>query len=161
HARPATATDSGRTSNRGDGTAGTPSHPSRDHAVREGAAMTTVTQTVVVGVEGTDSSRAALVWAARTAAERGAALRLVHAAGPRPEGLAIAFADEFEARATAVLRDAEERARAVAPDAATTTELVWEPVGRALTSRAGEGDLLVVGSRRMGAVERLLVGSRA
>lgn len=120
-----------------------------------------MTGTVLVGVEGTDSSRDALVWAARAAAERGAGLRIVHAVGPPLAGVEITFAEEIELRGRRILRDEADRARAAAPGVDVGTELAHEPVGRALTSRSVDADLLVVGTHRMGAVERLLVGSRA
>jgi nucleotide-binding universal stress UspA family protein len=123
------------------------------------------TEAVVVGVDGSPPATAALRWAAREAACRGAPLRIVHAwlwplyrvpLGPAPGAPAGAG---LQAQAERVLRDASATARAVAPGVLVDTALV---VGEAATAlmRAAEGaQLLVVGHRGLGGFAGLLLGS--
>lgn len=90
---------------------------------------------VVVGVDGSPSSLAAVETAAREAERRGVGLELVHAlawsSGPVPPGVAPWDPDGagLRDRVNEVLTDAEFRARKVAPQLAVTREvLMGEPV---------------------------------
>jgi nucleotide-binding universal stress UspA family protein len=117
---------------------------------------------IVVGVDGSDESKAALRWAVEEARLRGAAVRVVHAwslryaVGP---GIAIpAFTVEE------LQRDSEqmlEAALAGVDAAGLEIERVSVEGGaaRLLVEAAEDADLLVVGSRGHGGFAGLLLGS--
>ena len=121
---------------------------------------------IIVGVDGSDGSRAALRWAARTSAARGAGLRAVTAwqypanavtpAGPArlpgPEEMDERTCDEVRA----VVRE----------ELVADADLVEVEAGRGpaasvlLTAAARPGtDMLVVGARGLGGFAGLLLGS--
>ncbi|MGJ3562088.1 universal stress protein [Streptomyces sp. INA 01156] len=107
---------------------------------------------VVVGVDGSAESLAAAEWAAHEAMRRGRALRLLHARSwhPGQERAEIAQASERHL-ARRVLREAEERVRAVCPEVPLHDEQVAGPATAALVAAADDADLLVLGSRGLGA----------
>ncbi|MEV0381147.1 universal stress protein [Nonomuraea sp. NPDC050643] len=120
---------------------------------------------VVVGVDDSDESLAAVEWAAGEAGRRGLPLRILHAfiwpllgaplgpaPGAPPEG-------GLQHAAERVLAAALARAQAVAPGVETTTALPeGEPV-TALLQGSRQAELLVVGTRGLGEVGGLLLGS--
>ncbi|AMW15143.1 universal stress protein UspA [Streptomyces qaidamensis] len=122
---------------------------------------------VVVGVDGSASSLAAVEVAAREARLRGAGLRVVHAfvwpaahvplepspLGP-PEGGLRNMVDRL-------VTEAVERARAVAPDVDTSHVVVTAEPLTVLEAQSRAAELVVVGSRGMGGFVGLLVGSTA
>jgi nucleotide-binding universal stress UspA family protein len=118
---------------------------------------------VVVGVDGSAPSRAALRWAAVEAGHRGAPLRVVHAyrppwlveeiaAGHRLDTAALANAEK-------VLADAVEDARAAVPGTEVTGTTVCSHPVPLLMENAGPGSLIVVGSRGYGGFGHVLLGS--
>lgn len=117
------------------------------------------TATVVVGAEGTTSSQDALVWAAKAAAARDAELSVVYAMTFPMSAYEIAFDDAIEQHAKEVVDAAVERAREVSPGLQVRGEVVRGTPGRVLIRRSQHADLLVIGSRHPGLVERTLAGS--
>jgi nucleotide-binding universal stress UspA family protein len=121
-------------------------------------------QHIVVGVDGSSASRRALVWAVAQARTSGATLQVVHAwtapdMGRDPLAQALANKEELEAQARheldLVVADADEGG-------------LREPIGRtlvngdaaqALLDAAKTADLLVVGSRGLGAGGDAALGS--
>ncbi|MCK8438814.1 universal stress protein [Streptomyces sp. D2-8] len=122
---------------------------------------------VVVGVDGSASSLAAVEAAAREARLRGAGLRVVHAffwpamhvpLGPSPLGPSDGGLRNMADRLVA---EAVERARAVDPDVDIShTVVTGEPL-TVLEAQSRAAELVVVGSRGMGGFVGLLVGSTA
>lgn len=118
---------------------------------------------VVVGVDGSEASRRAVVWAAGEAARRGASLRLVTAFGWPADhvvghpGLGEQYREEMEAVARRDLASAEDLA-AVADVPVTTVLHGGFPIGT-LVEEARRAQLLVLGSRGRGGVAGLLLGS--
>ncbi|MEV7017886.1 universal stress protein [Streptomyces sp. NPDC093991] len=115
---------------------------------------------VVVGVDGSAESLAAAAWAAHEAARRGAGLRLLHVRSrhPRQNGTGPArSADHSLARR--VLERAAEHVRAVRPDVRVHEVRAEGPAATALARAAEDADPLVLGSRGLGRVAGLLVGS--
>jgi nucleotide-binding universal stress UspA family protein len=118
-------------------------------------------ETIVVGVDGSAASLAALRWAAAEARLRDARLNVVHAWDRHPPREAIS-ADDWAIAADAAegLADAiVARALGEAPDVEVETTAVFGPAGPVLTDASDAADLLVVGSRGLGGFRGLLLGS--
>ncbi|MCK8438265.1 universal stress protein [Streptomyces sp. D2-8] len=122
---------------------------------------------VVVGVDGSASSLAAVEVAAREARLRGAGLRVVHAfiwpalhvpLGPSPSGPPVGglrnLADRLVAEAVA-------RARAAESEVEVSHAVVTGEPLTVLQAQSRAAELVVVGSRGMGGFVGLLVGSTA
>ncbi|MFD6950530.1 universal stress protein UspA [Nocardiopsis sp. TSRI0078] len=119
---------------------------------------------VVVGVDGTPAANAALAWATEEAARRGARLRIVHGLGMpvvigaygasgnfAVEDLRQAGYDLLAAGAAYV-----HRAR---PEVEVATVLAPEDAPAVLLNEAGHGDVIVMGSRGLGGVRAIMLGS--
>lgn len=122
---------------------------------------------VVVGVDESDSARAAVRWAAAEAARRGAPLRLVAAFAPIPAGhvgnpgLGTSYRRVMTESARAVLTSAAALAVEIAPGVATEAELRTGFPVPVLLDESERAVLTVVGSRGLGGFTGLLVGSVA
>ncbi|MFJ8431624.1 universal stress protein [Kitasatospora sp. NPDC094019] len=115
---------------------------------------------VVVGVDGSGESLAALDWAAEEAVGRGAGLRVVLAWPDVVTPLSVLGAVELAHRqAEVTLREAELRVRERWPELAVVAVRVPQDPVRALVAETAEAELLVLGSRGLGAVAGFLVGS--
>ncbi|WBO68611.1 universal stress protein [Streptomyces camelliae] len=122
---------------------------------------------VVVGVDGSPSSLAAVAVAAREAGLRGVGLRLVHAFGrpslPLPSGGAPwnpAMAGVREL-VDGTLATAERRAREAGPHVEITREVALGEPLTVLEIESRTASLLVVGRRGLGGFGGLLLGSTA
>lgn len=126
---------------------------------------------IVVGVDGSPSSSAAVEWAARDAEMRGAALELVYVAPPVPEFFPSVpptpppgeFSSWQQQHAHQVLAEGHK----IATEAASrgrgleiSSEAVFDaPVVPALVELSKQADMMVLGSRGQTAVARALLGS--
>jgi nucleotide-binding universal stress UspA family protein len=121
---------------------------------------------IVAGTDGSEESLRAVDWAAREAALRGAPLRIVAAAAAPPGMKSRAGAGEY-ARVSDVLlgqRDqalaaAAERAAKTAPGVLIDTDPLHGPAALAVTESGAGAQMLVLGSRGIGAFAALLLGS--
>lgn len=117
-----------------------------------------MTGTVVIGAEGTSSSRDALMWAAEYAVENGMVLDLVHATGF--PSMALELYDDAVRQGAEHLLDAERsRAASAFPELETRMSVDHRGPATALIERSEKADLVVVGSHRLGAFERMFSGS--
>lgn len=120
---------------------------------------------IVVGVDGSPESDAALQWAAREAAFRGVRLHVLYAlhtpivAPPLSGGMVLPPTDELQSYAADLLGTAEARAHDAAPGLDVETEMVVQPPVAALLAAAGKAELVVVGNRGLGAVGSAFLGS--
>ncbi|MEU0239686.1 universal stress protein [Nocardiopsis sp. NPDC006198] len=120
---------------------------------------------VVVGIDGSDGSRAALEWAAAEAVRRDAPLRIVHALGMplivSAHGGAARFepTPEIHGQATGVLGEAEAHVRELRPTVATEAVTAMEEAPLAVIRQSHPHDLIVVGTRGMGTFKSVFVGS--
>jgi nucleotide-binding universal stress UspA family protein len=126
--------------------------------------------TIIVGIDGTEHSAAALRWAADEAALRSATLVVVHAwsfipvTTPADSGLMpMAWTDNMEvldASRAAAERTAAEQVREVLGEGHDAVVKVLEgaPVA-ALLEAAAKADLLVVGNQGRGNLASALLGS--
>jgi nucleotide-binding universal stress UspA family protein len=130
-------------------------------AARPAAADPTA-RPVVVGIDGSGESVAALRWAANAAAVRNVPLRVVHAWG----GFDPLYAEVLVGAETSLVRQAQDLLdEAVklgldgAPDLAVDTVVSPDSAVRALLREAQHAQLVVVGDRGHGGFARLLLGS--
>lgn len=121
---------------------------------------------IVVGVDGSPHSRAALVWAAREAEMRHCPLDVVYGwqikGEPRPPGDWGGVAPPVEAYQEQAQRRTQAIVDEVLPRGVAcelTVHAMHKPAGRALLSFCGTADLLVVGSKDRGRLAGWLVGS--
>jgi nucleotide-binding universal stress UspA family protein len=122
---------------------------------------------IVVGIDGSASALAAASWAAAEGAHHHVPLRLVHGfmlpTTGYPEmmitGAEVGRAIEEQARGW--LTEAAAAARATAPDVEITTEVLACGGGGLLIEESKQARLVVIGSRGLGTVTGLLVGSTA
>lgn len=118
-----------------------------------------MTRTILVGVEGFPASADALDWAAAAATARGADLLLVTATGVPLAAVDLLYDDAVVAGATTLLETAAHRVAAAAPGVTVRTEVDRRTPAAALSERSADVDLVVVGSHRLTAAERLFAGS--
>lgn len=125
----------------------------------------TMIRTVVAGLDGSPGSLAAADWAAREAVSRGLPLRLVHAWEWQPSSHAVrtppADPDPQRRWAERIPREAMATLRRGYPELPITVGQVAGRPTPALLSAAEGAELLVLGSRGMGAVAGFLLGSVA
>jgi nucleotide-binding universal stress UspA family protein len=121
---------------------------------------------IVVGVDGSPTSRAALRWAAREAELRRCALDVVYGwqvkGEPRPPGEWGGVAPPVEAYQEQAEARTREIVDEVLPDGAKcelAVHAMHKPAGRALLSFCETADLLVVGAKERGRLAGWLVGS--
>lgn len=119
--------------------------------------------TVVVGIDGSDESRAAVRWAVRHARLTGAAVHAV-AVWEQPiqfgDAVPVPAAD-FEAEARGWLAAALPELRSAGPGAEVHSHLEQGDPATVLIDRARAADLLVLGNHGRGAVAGVLLGSVA
>lgn len=118
---------------------------------------------LVVGVDGSDGSIAALDWAVAEAARFGLALRVVYASlWERYEGSDPSFSGERPADAVMaerVLASAEQRAGQLFPDVTVRTATVPSDAVDALVEESRRAAALVTGSSGRGVIKGMLLGS--
>ncbi|MCX2951419.1 universal stress protein [Lentzea sp. NEAU-D7] len=122
---------------------------------------------VVAGVDGSSSALAAVRWAAADCARHHTPLKLVHGYDvPAPGHPEIVLTSNeirraIEEQSDNWLAEAAAAARAAAPDVEVSTERVLEYGTALLISESRDARLVVLGSRGLGTVTGLLVGSTA
>ena len=125
----------------------------------------TTPNVILVGVDGSGGSNAAIRYAAAEAERTGASLRLVHVT---PDYLPIAsvypltvpFSEtDLEATGNEILADAKKLAGRLLDDSRVATSLVWGERGPSLLEAAEDAALIVLGDDERGFLERIAVGS--
>lgn len=125
---------------------------------------------IVVGIDGSAPSTAAVEWAAREAAMQNVPLRLVHVvppdaalAGPWPRPpLPPEFSQRQEDRTRQIIEDAHKVALEAASPIGSPqvdSEVLYSPIVPTLVALSKEADMVVVGCRGESAVTRALLGS--
>ncbi|AKE88967.1 MULTISPECIES: universal stress protein [Rhodococcus] len=127
----------------------------------------TETQPIVVAVDGSDAAATAVIWAARAAAARALPLHIVTvvhipAFYYSEPYLAESFHEEMKETARARLDSAKVLAKRIADEQGPveiTTEQIEGKVVPTLVDLSNRADTIVLGSRGLGEVKGLLVGS--
>lgn len=125
---------------------------------------------ILVGVDGSAASKAAVAWAARDAAMRNLSLTLVHVVVPVVPALSVSPeivfpSDVFrwqEDQAVRVLEEARDTVAASSPDVSPSmvnSVVLHGGAVATLVDLSKDADLIVVGARGMGAFSRALLGS--
>ncbi|USX54398.1 universal stress protein [Lentzea sp. HUAS12] len=120
--------------------------------------------TVVVGLDGSESARGAVRWAAGEAARRGACLRIVHAELPLPmDALDLSGSARRALHDEAVrwVESAIETAGETAPGVGVQVRIQVGSAAALLERESGSAALVVVGSRGLGGFAGLVLGSVA
>ncbi|MGW7263271.1 universal stress protein [Streptomyces sp. NPDC054842] len=115
---------------------------------------------IVVGIDGSTEGLAAAHWAAQEAQRRGTGLGMIHVwrRHPRPAPYVPMGSTERE-WAAQLLREAVHSVRAAHPGLRITERLVCDATVAALLKAEADADLLVLGSRGLGALGGFLTGS--
>jgi nucleotide-binding universal stress UspA family protein len=118
---------------------------------------------VVVGIDGSAESRAALQWAARHAARRGRKVQAVAVWQDQLQfGPAAVFPEpEFEKEARHWLQEALAELPDELPDDAVATHISRGDPARVLVDMAHDAELLVLGNRGRSGLAHALLGSVA
>lgn len=119
---------------------------------------------IVVGYDDTSASMAAVSWAAALARDVGTGVRLVHAwtwplLGQGMSGIPVIDPAGPRNQARRLLDDAVERVAAEHPEVPVTAELIGGMPREVLEGVSATTDLLVIGTRGLGAVMGTLLGS--
>ncbi|WP_410582553.1 universal stress protein [Amycolatopsis sp. lyj-108] len=124
-------------------------------------------RSIVVGIDGSQSAKAAAMWAGREASRRGLSLRLVHVFTmpvvtmpgviPASEGIR----ESFESRGLEWVSEVREAVLAQYPELVIESAVrQWSPVA-ALIQESVRASMVVLGSRGLGGFTGMLVGSIA
>lgn len=120
---------------------------------------------LVVGVDGSENSAAALEWSVTEASIRGDVLKLVYclhvpmATAAFADAVAAPQIDVMREYAEGVLAAVAETARGMEPELEVQTELLVGPPSAALLEESKDASLLVVGARGLGAFGSMFLGS--
>lgn len=124
------------------------------------------TETIVVGIDGSDNSQHALLWAIDRAKRTGGRIRAVHswhvpyaALGPGPLGAPSIPGDTLGEYADGLLSAALATVEDERGEVAIEQVVLEGPAARSLIQEGENADLLVVGSRGSGGFTGLLIGS--
>ncbi|GAA0265485.1 universal stress protein [Actinomadura nitritigenes] len=122
-----------------------------------------MSESIVVGVDGSECADHAIDWAADEAVRRNRPLHIVHAVDSSPYRAPLFAPPETIERLTRlshrVLDEARERVRQRHPELQTTTLLVAEYAPKALMRESEKAYELVLGSRGHGGFSSMLLGS--
>jgi nucleotide-binding universal stress UspA family protein len=118
---------------------------------------------IIVGVDGSPASEAAIQWAAAEAVRRHTGIMVIHAWDWRVIGAAVpvagGWAEGARATAEAVAADAVATATAAAPGTAVRGDALLGEAAPTLVAASRTAELVVVGSRGRGGFASMLLGS--
>lgn len=118
-------------------------------------------ESIIVGVDGSDSSKLALAWAARQAELTAASLEVIWVwEAPASYGWPVAWPEaDFERDISHALDELVEEVLGSDPPVKVTKTVAEGHPGFVLSERSRAAGLLVVGRRGLGALKELLLGS--
>lgn len=124
-----------------------------------------MSSTIVVGFDGSESALEALIWAAKTAERQGKSLSVLGAYETQTAAYAPALVipqdviDVIRAEAESNVQKAAAAVAEVAPDVKVKVKVEEGRPGSLLIAESEEADLVVIGSRGLGGVRGLFLGS--
>lgn len=127
--------------------------------------MTSLENTVVVGVDGSAASTGAVAYAANTAAKRGVPLLVVTSytmpAAMFAEGMVPPqpVYDELERECGPIVEQAKATARKVSPDVEVSHAVVEGNPAQVLIDYSRKAKMIVLGSRGLGGIKGMVLGS--
>jgi nucleotide-binding universal stress UspA family protein len=116
---------------------------------------------IVIGVDGSNPSRAALQWGVRRGARLGEPVRLVHVADEEWGQAGREVADEEEHRGAVTLAEAARDAHSTAPALEIEQQLTHGSAAGELVAACGPEDLLVVGTHKTGYILGRVLGTQS
>ena len=124
---------------------------------------------IVVGIDGSAGSTAAVTWAAKLAATRHLELKIVHGlqmaglyyGGGLPGASAAALFDAIKADGERILAEARQLATSVAPELAVTVAMSTDAPAPMLVDESRRARMLVVGHTGAGGFTGMLLGGTA
>lgn len=121
---------------------------------------------IVVGIDGSDTAKVAVYWAAQDAALRSVPLTLVYVMNPilatwQPTPVPVEYEEWQREQARVYMDDAIRIARenSGGRELAINTEVFYAPTLPTLVELSEQAQMIVVGSRGRGAVARVVLGS--
>lgn len=125
------------------------------------APATTRVQRVVVGVDGSTPSRAAVRWAAERAERDGLPLRLIHVTVTDGDSGAYPIAESDDSSGAQVLEETAALVATAHPGLELSRGFTSGSLAGALAAAVAPGDLLVIGTHKMGYLHGRVIGSRS
>lgn len=120
-----------------------------------------MTETILVGVEGTEPSRSALQWALSRATTIGSEVVLVHVVDEGWTTVGSRLLEGVRTDARHLLESEAERARSLAPNVAVSTRLLYGSPMDQLIAASTTASLVVVGTHKTGFIHGKVFGSRS
>jgi nucleotide-binding universal stress UspA family protein len=120
-----------------------------------------VSETILVGVDGTVASRAALRWSVKRASARGAAVSLAHVIDDDWVTIGDRMLDDLRKEAQALTEREADYAHSLAPEVVIDTQLLHGSVMQELISASERADIVVVGTHKTGFINGRVFGSQS
>jgi nucleotide-binding universal stress UspA family protein len=118
-------------------------------------------KTLLIGIDGTESSRAALRWAMKRASSIGAGVTLVHVIDDEWTTIGARMLEELEDDARSLLEREADYAHSLASEVAVQTRLLHGNVMQELTAASDDAGMVVVGTHKTGFINGKVFGSRS
>lgn len=118
-------------------------------------------KTLLIGIDGTESSRAALRWAMKRAVAIGAGATLVHVIDDEWTTIGARMLDELDEDARHLLEREAQYARSLASEVAVQTRVLHGNLMQELTAASDEVEMVVVGTHKTGFINGKVFGSRS
>lgn len=120
-----------------------------------------MTRTLLVGIDGTESSRAALRWAVRRAAAIGAEINLTHVINDDWATIGARMLEELEDDARRLLGKEVEYAHSLAAEVGVHTQVLHGDVMQELIAASKQAEMVIVGTHKTGFISGKVFGSRS
>jgi nucleotide-binding universal stress UspA family protein len=120
-----------------------------------------VSETILVGADGTAASRAALRWSVKRATAIGAAVSLVHVLDDDWVTIGERMIEDLRDEAQGLMEREADYARSLAPKVLIHTQLLHGSVMQELISASDRADIVVVGTHKTGFINGRVFGSRS
>lgn len=120
-----------------------------------------MSNTLLIGVDGTESSHAALRWAMRRAAAIGAEVNLTHVIDVEWSTIGTRMVEELMEDARQLLETEAEYARSLAADVIVHTQSLHGDVMQELIAASAQAEIVIVGTHKTGFISGKIYGSRS